>query len=253
MREEIKLGRLTRMIWSGAEWQGKDQFPAWQCWADECEQILTFLEAQGQFGRYLNRLRGGISERDGALSEARVSWWFQRNGFRITRWEPKATTNPGEIEIQWRDEQPIFVEVKTRTFGAELTKEEIAAGRQHEPRYPKNPQGRWIDNDEQVICAAFKAKPKFAPDRPNLLVVCERLFVSPLDMLNEELVRSTIGTPGFDPLGAILCFDAISKSEHIEYRTLLIENPRAKGKPWEIPRPVAEGLGQSTSSRKRPR
>lgn len=249
MRDDIRLGRLMRMICAGAEWESEDEFPAWQCWADECEQILTFLESQGQFGRFLPRLRGRAKERTCAMSEARVAWWFHRNGFRINQWEPRATTKPGEIEIVWADQPPIFVEVKTRTFGAELTKEEIAAGRQHQPRYEEQPKGRWIDNDEQVICAANKASPKFAADRPNLLVVAEHLFVSPIDLSDPEFIQASINKPGFDPLGAILCFDAVSRGEVIEYRTVFIENPRAAGKPWQIPEPVAEGLRAGNHTR----
>lgn len=109
----IKLGCLTRTITDNSAWRGKDDFPSDQVWADEIEKVLSHIHAHGQFDRFLPRLRGPVSQRDGALAEAHVSFFFDRNQFRIVSWEPEAVLgHPGDLEIQWQGTPSIFVEVK---------------------------------------------------------------------------------------------------------------------------------------------
>ncbi len=107
----IKLGPFTTTVLDRAVWREESVFPAFQEWADETERILSFLESQGVLGRFMSRLTA--REREGAFAEARAAFYFHRNGFRVVRWDPEAVAGrPGDLELQWRDTPPIFVEVK---------------------------------------------------------------------------------------------------------------------------------------------
>ena len=97
---EIKLGPLTRAMCDSPSWKGQDDFPSSQLWADELEKVLSFLQVHAQFECYLPVLKGKLTQRDGALAEARVAFFFHRNGFLILSWEPKGASNRfGEFEI----------------------------------------------------------------------------------------------------------------------------------------------------------
>ena len=99
---EIKLGPLTRAMCDSPSWKGQDDFPSSQLWADELEKVLSFLQVHAQFECYLPVLKGKLTQRDGALAEARVAFFFHRNGFLILSWEPKgASDNLGEFEISF--------------------------------------------------------------------------------------------------------------------------------------------------------
>src|SRR5438034_6559839 len=130
----VDLGPLTRAVLARACWSESSEFPAHQSWADEVERVLSFLDAHDVFDRFLPRLTA--IEWQGALEEARTAFFFFRNGFRITAWEPRAVpTRPGDLEIQWQDTESIFVEVKGPGWEGELTPEQIRAGRARKPKY----------------------------------------------------------------------------------------------------------------------
>ena len=146
---EINLGSLTQTVLDGAVWRNESEFPAFQTWADEVERVFSFLVAQNVFERFLPRLRA--RERDGALAEARAGFFFHRNRFHILDWEPIAVPNrPGDIEIQWQDGEPLFIEVKGPGWEGELSPEEIRSGRQHLPKYV-NAEGRAVGPTERVL------------------------------------------------------------------------------------------------------
>src|SRR5439155_9681919 len=88
--------------------------------------------------------------------------------------------------------------------------------------------------------------PKFSADRPNLLVVADDLFVSPLKAPAAYLdghITSGLEKPEYDNLGAVLLFRASQPLEDsVRYYTRLIENPRAKDKPWTLPAKAIEIL-----------
>jgi hypothetical protein len=233
--DTVKLGTRARAILDGAVWCEKHSFPAHQAWADEIERILAFLESQSQFGRFQSRLCAW--ERDGALAEARAGLYFHRNGFRILGWEPVAVAGiPGDIEISWRDTEPLFLEVKCPSWEGELEKKEIQAGRTERPKYI-SAEARAIDPVERVIYAVRKALPKFSPDRTNLVVVVDDLFVLPLDVptafvtgrlageLADECYRKVSGVFMLSPV--------VYPDKEVEYRAFFVPG---NGKP--IPDPV---------------
>jgi len=109
-RYNLMLGNLTRKMIRGAKWVGEEHFPAFQEWADEIEILLTHLKAHGQWKKYLPRLQGEVSQRDGALSEARASLYLESIGFEIIEWEPEVIPGrPGEILIRLEHESTIFL------------------------------------------------------------------------------------------------------------------------------------------------
>jgi hypothetical protein len=241
---EIKLGPLTRAICESASWKGQDDFPSNQIWADEVEKVLYFLQIQGKFERYLPNLKGKLTQRDGALAEARVAFFFHLNGFLISSWEPKGADNRlGEFDIQWKNTLPLFVEVKGPRWEGELEDYEKSGLRLSQPRYI-NGEGRWINPIEKVINAAKKAAPKFLSDRPNLLVVTgDLLFVSPNEIprdVVEPQLSYALSEQKFSVIGGIMLFDARYTSECIEYQITFVENPNA-GPLCAIPAVVAKG------------
>lgn len=227
--ERVMLGPLTKEIYCSASWGDEDEFPSSQEWADEVERVLSFLEAQGQFDRYLPRLRGKLTQRDGALAEARVAFFFHRNGFKLISWEPRgASSRVGEFKVQWNSLQPIFIEVKGPRWEGELSEEELKGPRRHQPRYI-NSEARWFDSIGKVIAAAEKAVPKFLSDEPNLLVVVGYLlFVSPRELprkIVEPRIKEALSDSHFKNIGGILIFDLAYNP--ISYEAAFIENVAA--------------------------
>lgn len=245
---EIRLGPLTQAMCKDASWCHIDHvFPSDQVWADEIEKVLSFLEIKGQFDRYLPSLRGKLTQRDGAIAEARVAFFFHRNGFSIISWEPKGEKNRfGEFEIIWPNTKPIFVEVKGPRWEGELNDEELIGHRRKEPKYPHG-EARSVQPVEKVIVAAEKAIPKFLPDKSNLLVVVGYLlFLSPKDLpknIVEPQLISALSDERFSRIGGIIIFDTQYnyKSKLIEYQTIFINNPNVLPL-CAIPLPVAQGL-----------
>ena len=242
---QIRLGPLTSAMCKDAGCEGQNGFPSNQTWADEVERVLSFLQVQGQFERYLPMLRGTLTQRDGAFAEARVAFFFHRNGFSIVSWEPRGLSNKlGEFEIQWPDTQPIFVEVKCPRWEGELNDAEKKGPRRQQPRYI-NAEARWVDPVERVIYEAGKAAPKFLPNKPNLLVVAVYLlFLTPRELpqnIVEPMIRSALSDKKFTTIGGIMIFDTLYKGDSVNYEIVFINNCSAEPL-CAIPEIVAKGL-----------
>lgn len=244
----VILKPLTAKICCGASWAGQDNFPSSQIGADEIERVLSFLATQGQFQNFLPRLRGKLTQRDGALAEARVAFFFHRTGFKIISWEPRgASSRLGEFEIQWYSLPPIFVEVKGPRWEGELSNEEMNGPRRHQPRYV-NGEARSFDSISKVMAAAKKAAPKFLDDRPNLLVVVGYLlFVSPRELprnIVEPKLAKALSESRFSNIGGILIFDFANDAETISYHAAFIANKMAS-RSCSIPEIIAKGLSEA--------
>jgi hypothetical protein len=238
-------------VLDGAAWREASAFPAFQDWADEVERVLAFLEARGVFGDYLPRLRA--REREGALAEARTAFFFHRNGFQITAWEPEAVSGrPGDLEVRWQGCEPIFVEVKGPGWESELTFEEIRAGRQHGPKYI-NAEARAVGPVSRVLYAVDKAIPKLDPGRCNLVVVVDDLFLSPTEMPREllegQVVRG-LGDPRYVPVSAVLLLNPASHGNGVEYRKYFVPNG---GAARPLPQAVYDGLLRGNNDPQGPR
>ena len=245
---QVILGPLTKTIIKESRWRGRDGFPSSQIWADEVERVLSFIEGQGQFEKYLPRFRGNVSQRDGALAEARVAYFFHRNGFKIVSWEPRgASSHLGEFEIQWYSLRPIFVEVKGPRWEGELSDDELKGPRRWEARYV-NGEARWFDSISKIVAAAEKAVPKFLPDTPNILVaIGYLLFVSPRDLprnIVEPRLSASLSNPRFSNIGGVIIFDFGHWNQTVSYDIAFIENVAAN-ELCKIPAEVAKGLSMS--------
>lgn len=174
----IRLGPLTSTVVDRATRDEHDDYPAWQFYADEAERLFSFAESQGVFEMYLPELTRTANQRDSAVSELRVAFYFDRNSFRVSEWRPVGEPpKEGEFAITGPNAESIFVEVKSPGWEFELDQSERLAGRTKQPKYI-NGEGRSIANDEAIVFAVNKAYAKFAANRPNLLVIVDDLFVS---------------------------------------------------------------------------
>ena len=228
--DEVNLGPLTQEILSNAPWFCTDDFLSNQAWADDVERVLAHLITHGQFDRFLPRLRAKLTQRDGALAEARVSYFFHGRGFSITSWEPRtASGSLGEFEIQWKSTSPIFVEVKGPRWDGDLDQTERTM-RKREGKY-KNGEVRTLDTIGKVTEAIEKAKQqnKFLAGKANLLVVyTSNLFVSPTG-LSEKIVIPRVETAlkSAHLIGGVLVLNIICQEAKIRYETLFINNVAA--------------------------
>lgn len=199
--------------------------------------------AQGQFDRFLPLLRDvHAKHRDAKLAEARVSFFLHRNGFKILEYDPPgANGNGGDLRVQWRETKPIFVEIKHPNWHGELaprtkrkqqglTTEQTEALRKRLAQ-PKDIDGeaRWIDPVGQAMWVLDEnALKKLHPDRPNLLVVADDFFVTPIDMPNLEVdVKTRLKDPKYERVGGILFLKPDLLDRGVRYRMKFIENENA--------------------------
>jgi hypothetical protein len=250
-RDDVTLGSLTRVMLGRASWGAESAFPSTQKWADEVERVLRFLDVQGVLDGFLPRLCGREAERDGALAEARMGFFFSRNGFRILRWEPVEVLNrPGDLDIQWGDTEPIFVEVKGPGWEGELSQEAREAGRLNAPKYV-NAEARFVDPVERVEYAINKALPKFASSRVNLVAVVDDLFFSPTEIpaviLNGRLKRF-YADPQYRVVAGVFLMNPVSHvhASEVEYRSHFVPNENAMK---HLPDVVATGFLASNTLR----
>jgi hypothetical protein len=249
--DDVNLGPRTRALLAQSTWTERHPYPAHQAWADECEQLLAFLEAEGAFDQLLPRLSTG--EWEGALAEVRTAFFFKRHGFKITDWQPRAKPEiPGDLEVQWQDTERIFIEVKGPGWEGELSKDEFKAKRQHQPKYV-NAEARAIDPYERVQYAIGKAVPKFVDTRANLVVIVDDLFFSPLEgptVFLESRLPKILTDPQFGIVSAVFLLKPISYSEKpgVQYLQYFCPNPGAIN---PLPEAVRAGLvaGNSTSEK----
>jgi hypothetical protein len=230
----LRIGPYLRTVAANAKWRTADEFPSCQEWADEVEKVLAFLDSQDQFERFLPRLSARKGERDGALAEAFVGFFFARNGFRILRWEPVVIQDrPGDLEVQWDTTAPIFVEVKGPGWESELSPSERSQGRASQPKYIDT-EARWMAPAEKFRYAVTKALPKLGLERPNLIVIADDLFVSPLEW--EPLKRHVssilehfLREPAYSAVGAVLMIRPILYEKTVQYLIGFVDNEFALG------------------------
>src|SRR5262245_59335252 len=228
----ITFGPLTSTVLDRARWRGQDEFPSSQEWADEVERIFSFADARGQFTRpYLSRLIASTSQRDSALEELRVAFFFERNSFRITEWGPRG--GRGEFMVSGPSAiREIFVEVKSPGWESELTRQELDAGRKALPKYI-NGEARWFDPINSIRLVIKKAYPKFRPDQSNLLVIADDLFVS-LQYGTDRSAKAALyerdgyfSDNAYENLEGVGIFWTVNNDREVWYRLRLYLNPNA--------------------------
>ena len=224
---DVSLGPLSERVCRAAPWEGADEFPSSQEWADDLERVLRHLDRYGQFGRFLPMLRGKLSQRDGALAEARAAFYLSSKGFEVFSWEPPGgSRSVGEFEIRWQSEDPIFVEVKGPGWRGELSADEREVRKLNE-KYV-NAEVRSLDTIGKVVDSINKAKQqsKFPDNRPNLLILyASNLFYTPLALSSKILIPTVHGVlDTLLQLGGVLILDVVCRNSVVRYETLLIEN-----------------------------
>jgi hypothetical protein len=149
--------------------------------------------------------------------------------------------HPGDLDVQWRDSEPIFVEVKAPDWQGELTEVERRSGRKNLPKYI-NGEGRAVAPQERVIYAITKAIPKLVAHRANLVVVVDDLFVSPVEAPTQHVaavVTEALADPDCRLVGGVFLLNPISYGEGVEYRKHFILNAGAQ---HPLPDVVRDGL-----------
>ena len=229
---DIHLGSMTSFVMDRARWIGADQFPSSQLGADEIERILSFAEAQGVFDKYLGALTASSSQRDSALAELRVAFYFRRNSFRIAQWRPVGLPpKEGEFMVQGPSGLQTFVEVKSPGWEGELSDTERKTGRTQQPKYI-NAEARIIAPWERIQFAVDKAYEKLLPTQPNLLVIADDLFVSLQHRIdfNANLAlyalhnHGRFTTQSFEKLGGVGIF-WVETAREVSYDMKLYLNP----------------------------
>ena len=229
----IKLAPLTARLKGEASWG--DQYPAWQVYADECERLLQFLQTHNQLDRFWPRLVAKRQQRDEALNEIRVAWFFQSLGYPIADWEP--TDAPGfkvEFSANTGPRQKAFVEVKSPGWESELTDAERRGGRTQQPKYI-DMEARAAGPIQLIQRSVEKAGPKFTGKSPSLIMISDDCFVNlgdwgwgPLQMAltqnsiawGEGLFRQS----KYNNVGAVGLFWL---GQGAQYRSICIANPNA--------------------------
>jgi hypothetical protein len=238
-KSTIILGPLSETLLAGARSAGHDEYPAHQEWADELEKLLAFAVSQNQFDRFANPIsKGRAHQRDEALAELRAAFFLSRSGFPIIKWDPPgASGTVGEFLLDAKG-QPVFVEVKSPGWEAELSADEIKAGRTKQPKYVHG-DARAVAPWLQVRQCIKRAYHKFTDDQSNLLLIADDFHVSLVDDL--ELVKVGLfetrtvfgGEPGsftnaaYERLGGVALFGAHLMGDKIEYSLVVLTNPFA--------------------------
>jgi hypothetical protein len=238
------LGPLTHRVFKKNKWG--DGYPSYQALADELEDALTFIDAEKQFSSFLPRLRQPANQRDETLAEVFVAYYLTHyKGFRIVSWRPQGAPSKkggyteGEFEISLQQGSPVFVEVKSPGWESELSSSERKAGRDKLPKH-QHGQGGSYSAEKEVLRIAKEAMGKFTNTKPNLLVICDDLRVTPFwtpEPVLKRRIMEWLGTPSSVPLGGLLLFRMRSEAgaSEVQYLTYYFENPLAKGQAWEIP------------------
>lgn len=193
---------LIETIKLGSRWKDKDAFPSTPEWSQEVENWLLFLKEQGQFERFLPRLKDAPSKRDETLSEISAAYFICKiKACPIVEWEPKGTNNRvGEFLFLLPNKTIIFCEVKSPGWESEIAKQDKESSRLNQPKFI-HAEGRFFNNALDIRRSIEKAYPKFSDNVPNLLIITDDLFVSLSDDkfgANEALYYEQLKPPHID-------------------------------------------------------
>ena len=172
------------MLIDRSVWSGSSVFPSGQEWADDTERILGFLEAQGVFDVFLPRLLA--REWEGAFAEARVGYFFKRNGFKILSWELALPAWSFYLHEDRLRVHPLNVDVSWTVGNLRELAPEIRNDRKLLPKYI-NGEARVLDTIGPLVNAIDKAIPKLSAARANVVAIADDLFMSPVELPRDFL------------------------------------------------------------------
>jgi hypothetical protein len=251
----VRLGPLTQRLLSGSKWQGTDQFPAWQVWADDLESVLAFFDRENRLADFLAVIQNARNEqhRNACLAEARGSYFLNQNCFRIVEWEPQGEgNNKGEALVSYPGSPDIFVEVKQPGWRGERLP--LSTGERNrlpqaekEKRYLRMKREKFLPGVIEggatgphhfaMSVVRRNALPKFTDQRPNLAIVVDDCTVTVVGLpFLAEYVQQEFLCPAHDPddpddrwtyerLGGVLFLQPESVGTTIEYKVDFVVNP----------------------------
>jgi hypothetical protein len=254
--KSVVLGPRTRQLLSGAVWEGADAFPASQAWADDVEQVLSFLECEQRLEAFLATCKSAKTpqHRDACLAEARGAFHLSRHGFRVLQWEPPGEgRKKGEVLVRLAHSPPVFVEIKQpgwqgETFPLRLAERQNLSPEERALRQERIKKDKYLHLEGGAVgshLAALdvvrrNALPKLTDRCPNLVVIVDDLKVSPVGMPTLAYhVEREFANPGHDPddpndvftyerLGGLLFLNVeVPLGQDVRYLTDFIPNRNA--------------------------
>jgi len=191
------IGPLTQQFMSGATWSGQDDFPGLQPMADDVENVLKFLYG----GKFLDAFSAEAKKqpdpkkRDELFAEARAAYFLYTNGFKVFGWHTRGAGNKEvEFKISLGSSPEIFVEVKAPGWQGEFSWM-INANPNHTPQNlqhlkDRRKQPKFIPGAAEGYVSAShldcmsvirkKALPKLMNTCPNLAIVVDNCFLTPV-------------------------------------------------------------------------
>lgn len=235
-RPNISFGKLTRLLVDKCATTWGDSYPAWPWYADECERLLSFIDARRQLERFWPRLCSRPQQRDEALNEIRVAHFLDRCGYPVIGWEvTDAPPYNVEFEVSLGHGPNALVEVKSPGWEAELSEQELKEGRAKQEKYV-GIEGRFSDPIGVIRRTVKKALPKFTGMAPSLIVISDDCRVPlvdwawgpPMMALTQRSIAYGDGlfhNPDYATIGGV-CLFWLSEAG-VDYATICIANPNA--------------------------
>jgi hypothetical protein len=228
-----------------ADWLGTDEFHRvaavggglWETW-------LGFVAANSGLRHYVSRLKRGRDQCAIAFNEIAVAHFLATEcGMGILGWQPPGAANTqGEFLVGLDANQPIFVEVKSPRWQAEIAQADDRDPRLMMPKYP-GVETRSTNPWASVEHAVEKAHRQMPDSIPTLLVIIDDLLVSLADWAAQVhdiglyTPKSGLKPEGgpfaddrYDRLGAVGVLKVIADIpfQGVGYRFALFENPHAR-------------------------
>lgn len=217
----------------------RDLYPAWQCYADECERLLSFAALQGEIDRFWPRLSSRRQQRDEALNEIRVAYFLDSAGFPVVDWEViDAAPYNVEFALALGQSRIALVEVKSPGWEAELSSLEQRKSRTKQEKYI-DMAARWAAPVDVIRRTVAKALPKFTGRAPSLIVISDDCFVNlgewGLGPPNMALTQRSIAygpglfhDPAYVTIGGVCLFWLSQANDNgVGYASLCVTNPHA--------------------------
>lgn len=174
---------------------------------------------------------------DEVMQELRTAFYFHGNGFPVCRWEPPGQFGKiGEYSLS-AEGQEVFVEVKSPGWEAELSLEEIQAGRTKQPKYIQG-DARAVAPWLQVRECIKRAYRKFTDTQPNLLIIADDFHMSLTEEDDNQFMialfeKTTVfnnesgyfANSSYERIGGIGIFSVRLTTEGMAYAFKVFTNP----------------------------
>ena len=234
----LRLGPAARRLISPDRWT--DGYPGPEAYSRELDVLLDWASKRNYLKRFVPNIEAKNAKRDEALNELRLAYLFDHTGFPVVQMDPPgANGRKGEYLLATPEKTNVFVELKSPGWESELTPAQLAAGRQHQPKYEGvggGAVGNW--DPVQRCIGSVKTYPKFTDNQPNLLIIADDLKV-PLHFSLIHVEAALFGTAPpypengffnssrFENIGGLGIFGASSAGIGLDYEFIIYPNPHA--------------------------